>query len=49
MAGTGILGIIIGKFSYKIKPCLIILFDIDKNQKVGFYYAIHSLSLAICL
>ena len=49
MTGADILGIIISKLHHKKKPCPIILFEIDKNPKVGFYCAILPLSLAVCL
>ena len=45
VAGTNIFGIIIGKFYYKKKLCLIILFKIDKASKIGVNCAILSLGL----
>ena len=49
VANIGILSIIISKFCYKKKLCLIILFKFDKSLKVDFYHTILSLSLAIYL
>lgn len=49
MTGARIFGIIVGKFSDKKKPCLIIIFKIDKYSKVNLYNIILSLNLAICL
>ena len=36
MIGTNIFDIIIGKFCYKKKQCLIILFKININLKISF-------------
>ena len=47
VANIGIFVIIVSKFSYKKKLYPIILFKIHKNQKIGFYYNILSLSLII--
>ena len=47
--GASILGIIIGKFCYKKKPCLVILFKINKGLKVRFYYTILLFDLTVCL
>ena len=49
VAGASIFDIIIGKLCTKKKPCPIVLFDIDKSSKVGFYYAVLLFSLAIYL
>ena len=49
IAGASIFDIIIGKFYYKKKLCLIILFEINKNLKVGFYYTILPFDLTIYL
>ena len=49
VAGDNIFYIIIDKFCYKKKLYLIILFKIDKNLKISFYYIILSLSFYIYL
>ena len=49
MTGAGILGIVVSKFRYIKKLCLIILFEVDKNLKIGLHYAILLLNLTICL
>ena len=49
MANANILGIIISKFCYKKKLCLIILLKVDKGSKIGFYCIILFLNLVICL
>ena len=49
VADVSIFDIIIGKLNYWYKPCLIILFKIDKNLKINFYYTIQLLCLAIYL
>ena len=49
MADANILGIIIYKFYYKKKMCPIILFKVDKSQKIGLYNVILSFNLAFCL
>ena len=49
VAGTGIFGIIIGKFYYRKKPCSIILLKVDKSLEVDFHYNILPLSLVIYL
>ena len=49
VTGVGILGIIVSKLCYRKKPCLIILFQVDKDPKIGFHCAILSLSLAVRL
>ena len=46
---ASILGIIIDKFCYKKKPCLVILLKIDKSSKIGFNYIILPFGLTICL
>ena len=48
-AGTGIFGIIISKLCYRNKLYLIILFKVNKNSKLSFYYIVLPLNLAICL
>ena len=49
VVGASILGIIISKFNYRKKPCLVILFEIDKNSKVGFHYTILPFGLTVHL
>ena len=49
MASVSIFGIIIGKFYYKKKFYLVILFEIDKSSKVGFYPIILPFDLTINL
>ena len=49
MASASIFGIIIGKFRHRKKPCLVILFKIDKNLKVDFYYTILPFGLTVHL
>ena len=49
MANTSIFGIIIGKYCYKKKPYLVILFKIDKGLKIGFYCTILSFGLTVYL
>ena len=49
MIGAGILGIIVSKLYYKKNSCLIILFEVNKGSKVGFYHIILPLSLAAYL
>ena len=49
IASTSIFGVIIGKFRYRKKSYLIILFKVDENSEVGFYYTILSLDLTIHL
>ena len=48
-ANTSIFGIIVGKFRLKKKLYLIILLKVDKDPKLGFYYAILSFSLVVYL
>ena len=45
MASARIFGVIIDKLCYEKKLCLIILLEVDKGLKVGFYYTILSFSL----
>ena len=47
VASNSIFGIIIGKLCHKKNLCSIILFKINKNLKVGFYYTILPFGLAI--
>ena len=49
MASASIFDIIIGKFCYKKKLYLIILFKVDKNLEINFYYTILPLSLVVHL
>ena len=49
VAGTRIFGVVIGKLRYSKKPYLIILLEIDKSSKVGFFHTILPLSLAVRL
>ena len=49
MAGTGILGVIVGKLRYKKKPYLIILLEIDKGLEIGFHRTILPFRLAVYL
>ena len=49
MAGASILGIIIGKLRHREKPCPIILLEVDKGSKVGFYHTILPFGLTIYL
>ena len=49
VASTSIFGIIIDKFCHKTKLYLVILFEIDKNLKVGFYYTILLFGLTVRL
>ena len=49
VANASIFGIIIGKFCYKKKLCLVILFEIDENSKIGFYCIILPLNLTVRL
>ena len=49
MAGANILGIIIGKPCYTKKPCLVILLEVSKDSKVGFYYVILFFGLTVRL
>ena len=49
MGGISIFNIIINKPYYKKKPCLIILFKVDKGLKINLIYIILSLNLAVYL
>ena len=49
IADASNLEVIIGKLSYKKKSYSIILFKINKNPIISFYYAILSLDLTIYL
>ena len=49
MVGANILDIIIDKLCYEKKLYPIILFKVDKNLEIGFYYTILSLNIAVCL
>lgn len=49
MVDADIWSIIIGKFCLKKKLCLVILLKINKGLKVGFYYIILPLGLAVYL
>ena len=49
VANASILGIIVGEFCYEKKLYLVILFEVNKNLKVGFYYTILFFGLTICL
>lgn len=47
--GASILSIIMGKLCHKKKLYPIILFEIDKDLKIGFYCAVMSFDLVIYL
>ena len=47
VSDTSILSIIINKLCYKKKLYPIILFEVDKNLKIGFYYTILRLGFVI--
>ena len=49
ITGTDIFNIIINKLCYRKKLYSIILFEINKNLKISFYYTILSFNLAIYL
>lgn len=49
MANACILGIIIGKFGYWQDFNSVVLLEIDKNLKVGFYFIILLLNLTVYL
>ena len=36
VAGTSVLGIVIGKLCHEKKPCRIILLKVDKGSEIGF-------------
>ena len=46
---TSIFGIIIDKFRHKKKLYSVILFEIDKNSKIDFYYIILLFGLIVHL
>ena len=47
IANTYIFGIIVNKFCYRKKLCLVILFKVDKSLEIDFYYSILFFDLAI--
>ena len=49
ITSAGILGVIVGDFCHKKKPCPIILLEVDKGSEVDFSCTILPLSLAIYL
>ena len=49
VADASILGVVIGKLHYGKKPCLIILFKVDKGLAIDFFYIILPFDLTICL
>ena len=49
MFDASIFGVVVYKFYFEKKPCPIILLKVDKSLKIGFYYTILPLSLAVCL
>ena len=49
MAGASIFGIIVSKLRHGKKPYPIILLEVDKGSKIGFYYTILSFGLTVCL
>ena len=49
IANTNIFDIIIGKLCIKKKLCLIILFKVNKDPKLGIYYIILFFNLAVYL
>ena len=49
VTSASIFGIIIDKFRYRKKPCPVILYEINKSSKIGFYYTILSFNLTIRL
>ena len=49
MANARIFGIIISELGHRQEVCTVILFKIDKGLEVGFYRAILTFGLAICL
>ena len=49
IVNIGIFGIIVSKLYYKKKLYLIILFKVDKDLKISFYYTILLFSLIIYL
>ena len=49
MIGAGIFGIIVYKLSYWYKPGPVILFEVNKDLKVGLHSAVMPLCLTISL
>ena len=49
LANIGIFGIIISILYYKKKPYIVILLEIDKDSKIGFYYMIVLFNLIVGL
>ena len=49
ITSADIFDIVIGKLHYGKKPCLIILFKVDKSLEIDFHRTILPLSLAIRL
>ena len=49
IASASILGIIVSELYHSKKPCPIILLEVDKGLKVGFYYAILLFGLTVYL
>ena len=49
VTNTGILDIVVSKLYHRKKLYLVILFKIDKDSKIGFYYNILPFDLTICL
>ena len=49
MAGACIFSIVISKLSYRLEPCSVIPFKIDKSSKVSLYSTISPLGLAVSL
>ena len=47
IAGARIFDIIIGKFYYKKRLCPIIIFKVDKDPKIDFYYTILLFDLTV--
>ena len=49
VANASIFSIILSKLYHRQKLYLVILLEVDKNSKVGFYCAVLSLDLAVHL
>ena len=49
MTSASIFGVIVDKLSYRKKLCLVILFKVNKDPKIGFYHAVLSFGLAVRL
>ena len=49
VANASMFGIIIDNFCYRKKPCLVILFEIDKGSKINFHYTILPFGLIVHL